>query len=126
MEALLLQIAAPIQLQVQTKGALLKPGMGKWEYSLACSGGPGARANSPLDMALGIKSLSHVLGGSYCPLGPRGGEKLINSALDDWNMCPILKGDISRASRPGNPFLWHLCDFPIAHYQFSPVIANRC
>ena len=28
-EALLLQIAAPIQLQVQTKGALLKPGMGK-------------------------------------------------------------------------------------------------
>ena len=81
MEALLHQTSSPIQLQVQTKGALLKSGMGKWEYSLACSGGPGARANSPLDMALGIKSLSHVLGGSYCPLGPRGGEKFTNSAL---------------------------------------------
>ena len=34
MEALLHRTAAPVQLQVQTKGALLKPGMGKQENIL--------------------------------------------------------------------------------------------
>ena len=37
LEVLFHQTAAPIQLQVQTKDALLKPGMGKREYSLTCS-----------------------------------------------------------------------------------------
>ena len=36
------------------------------------------------------------------------------------------KGDISRASRPQNASSWHLYDLPMAHYEFSPVIANRC
>ena len=59
-EVLLSQTIAPIQLQVQTKDALLKPGMGKQgEYSLAHSRGPGARANSLLNVALRNKSHPH-------------------------------------------------------------------
>ena len=84
------------------------------------------RVNSHLDVALGNKSPPHTLGDSCCPLGPRGGEKLTNSALGDWDIAPSLKGDISRPSRPRNAFSWHLCDFPMAHYEFSPVIVNRC
>ena len=118
-DALLHWTAAAIQLHVQTKDALLKPGMGKQEYFLSCSTGPGARANSHLDVALGNKSLSHVLGGSCCPLGPRGGEKLTNSALGDWDVTSSLKGDIPRANKPHNASSWHLCDLPMAHYEFS-------
>ena len=99
MEALLHWTGAPIQLQVQTKDALLQPGMGKWKYSLTCTCGPRARAHSHLDMALGNKSPLHALGGSCFPLGKRVGEKLANSALGDWDMAPNLKGGISRASR---------------------------
>ena len=99
-EALLHWTAALIQLQVQTKGALLKPGMGKREYSLACSRGLRARANSHLDVALGNKRPLLALGGSCCSLGPRGREKLTNNVLGDWDMAPSLKGGTSRASRP--------------------------
>ena len=96
------------------------------EYSLACSRGPGARANTHLDEALGNKSPSHALGGSCCPLGPRCGERLTSSVLGDWDIAPSLKGDVSRASRPQNASSWHLCDFPMAHYEFCPITASRC
>ena len=91
--------AAPIQLQVQTKDGFEARHGKTEEYSVAYSGGPGARANSHSDVAWGSQSLPHALGGSCCPLGPRGGEKLTNSALGDWDMAPDLKGGTSRASR---------------------------
>ena len=83
-------------------------------------------ANSHLDTALGNKSPAHVLGGSCCPLGPRGGEKLTNSALGDWDVTSSLKGDIFRASRPQNDSSWHFVISLCSHYEFSPVIAGRC
>ena len=49
------------------------------------------RANSHLNVALGNKSPPHGLGGSCCPLGPSGGEKLTNSAQVIGTWPPILK-----------------------------------
>ena len=84
------------------------------------------RANSHLDMALGNKITPHVLGGSYCPLETKGGEKFANGALGDWDKAPNLKSDIPRASRPRNASLWHICVVLMAHYEFSTVVASRC
>ena len=47
------------------------------------------RANSHLDVALGNKSPPRALGCSCHPLGKSGGEKLANSAVDDWDMANL-------------------------------------
>ena len=83
------------------------------------------QTNGNLDVASVDKGPPHVLGGSCCPLGTRGGEKLANSALSDWDMAPNIAGNITRASRPRNTSPWHLCDIFIAHNEFSTVVAGR-
>ena len=84
------------------------------------------RVNSHLDVALGNKSPPHTLGDSCCPLGPRGGEKLTKIAMGDGDIAPSLKGDVPRTGSPRNASSWHLCDFPVACYESSSVIARGC
>ena len=83
-EVLLHGTAAPIQLQVQTKDALLKTGMGKRGNILL---------PPPEDLEHGqtttwmwpreIKAPSHVLGGTCFPLGTMDGKKPAKSTLGD-------------------------------------------
>ena len=95
-EVLLSQTIAPIQLQVQTKDALLKPGMGKQgNILLPALEGLERGQTAPWTWPWELKA-SHMC---WVALGAKGGEKLTNSALGDWDMGR-LKGDISRASRP--------------------------
>ena len=85
MEAQLHRTAPPIQLQVQTKGALLKPGMGKQgNILLPAPAGLEQRQTATWTWPWEIKA-SHMC---WVALGAKGGEKLTNSALGDWDMGP--------------------------------------
>ena len=97
MQVLLHQTAAPIQLKIQTKGSLLKPGMGKQGNILLPALEGLEQGQTAIWMWPWEIKASHMC---WVALGAKGGEKLTNSALGDWDMVPSLKGDISRASRP--------------------------
>ena len=96
------------------------------KYSLFCSWGPEAKANYHLDLAVGNNPPPHALGGSCCLLGARGGEKLANSALGDWDMALNLKGNISRASRLWNAPSWHLCNILMSIFWVGPLWVLHC
>ena len=82
MEALLHQTAAPIQAQVQTKGTLLKPGMGKQGNTLLPAPEVLERGQIPTWMRpWEIKAPHMSWVALVAPWGQGGREKLTNSAL---------------------------------------------